>query len=286
MPVEGLVVAQGRARSSSGGRCRRRRGRRRTGGASRPGWIGDEGESTGRQPLAHDARQLPDRRRLERAWPGAACGRIASRSRRRGVSASREWPPRLKKSSVLPTLLDPEERIPRLASCDSSPSRGATWVPLLAGEPGPGSGREAHADPACRWGPRAVSPRGGRRRKAPCSPAPGSRGAAGPALRAAPRPARANDIGDEAPVPGSVLARRHDGGSRDRARAPRRTASISPGSTRKPRSLTWSSTRPRNSRFRRAGSRARSPVRYMRAPGAGGEGSGTKHSAVRPGRLR
>ena len=54
-----------------------------------------------------------------------------------------------------------------------------------------------------------------------------------------------------------------------------RAASISPGSTRKPRSLTWSSARPRNSRLPSGRQRTRSPVRYMRcarrAEGTGDE---------------
>ncbi len=44
------------------------------------------------------------------------------------------------------------------------------------------------------------------------------------------------------------------------------TASISAGSMRKPRSLTWSSARPRKSSAPSARQRARSPVRYIRSP--------------------
>ena len=44
------------------------------------------------------------------------------------------------------------------------------------------------------------------------------------------------------------------------------TASISPGSTRTPRTLTWLSARPRNSTSPPGSQRARSPVRYRRAP--------------------
>ena len=62
-----------------------------------------------------------------------------------------------------------------------------------------------------------------------------------------------------------------------------RTASISPGSMRKPRSLTWSSQRPPNSRTPSARQRPRSPVRYIRDPGAP-NGHATKRSAVRSGR--
>ncbi len=62
------------------------------------------------------------------------------------------------------------------------------------------------------------------------------------------------------------------------------TASISPGSMRKPRILSWRSARPRNSRRPSKRKRARSPVRYIRSPGAPSMAA-TKRcavSAVRP----
>ena len=46
----------------------------------------------------------------------------------------------------------------------------------------------------------------------------------------------------------------------------RSTASISPSSMRKPRIFTWWSMRPRNSMLPSGSQRARSPVRYRRAP--------------------
>ncbi len=61
--------------------------------------------------------------------------------------------------------------------------------------------------------------------------------------------------------------------------------SISPSSMRKPRSLTWSSARPRYSRFPSVRQRTTSPVRYMRSPGPP-KGLATNRSAVRPGRPR
>ncbi len=64
------------------------------------------------------------------------------------------------------------------------------------------------------------------------------------------------------------------------------TLSVSPSSMRKPRSLTWSSARPRYSSSPSRVQRARSPVRYMRAPGSTAYGSATKRSAVRAGRPR
>lgn len=60
--------------------------------------------------------------------------------------------------------------------------------------------------------------------------------------------------------------------------------SISPGSIRNPRILTWSSARPRNSNTPSAVQRARSPVRYIRAPD-GPYGSATNRSDVSAGRF-
>ncbi len=61
--------------------------------------------------------------------------------------------------------------------------------------------------------------------------------------------------------------------------------STSPGSIRKPRIFTWSSARPRYSISPSARSRARSPVRYIRDPGAP-YGSATNRSAVSANRPR
>ena len=63
-------------------------------------------------------------------------------------------------------------------------------------------------------------------------------------------------------------------------------ASISPGSIRKPRSLSCASARPRNSSTPSPRHRARSPVRYIRPPAATPCGSATNRSAVSPERCR
>ncbi|GAB3004383.1 hypothetical protein GCM10027184_72020 [Saccharothrix stipae] len=57
------------------------------------------------------------------------------------------------------------------------------------------------------------------------------------------------------------------------------TLSTSPGSIRNPRIFTWPSDRPRKSMVPSARHRARSPVRYMRAPGRP-NGSATNRDAV------
>ncbi len=63
----------------------------------------------------------------------------------------------------------------------------------------------------------------------------------------------------------------------------RNALSISPGSMRKPRTLTWKSVRPKYSSSPAAVQRTRSITRYIRAPGAP-NGSGRKRSAVSSGR--
>ena len=64
------------------------------------------------------------------------------------------------------------------------------------------------------------------------------------------------------------------------------TTSISLNSIRYPRTFTCVSARPRNSRFPSGRYRARSPLRYSRAPAAPLNGSGMKRSAVNSGRCQ
>ena len=79
------------------------------------------------------------------------------------------------------------------------------------------------------------------------------------------RPRRARDaVRDEPLVAGRILAHERHGGLHPGCRTS--AVSISPSSTRKPRSFTWLSMRPRYSSVPSARQRARSPVRYSRAP--------------------
>jgi hypothetical protein len=120
-------------------------------------------------------------------------------------------------------------------------------------------------------------------------PAPGARAAVRPARRAAardrrrPPPRRRHDPGDQRvgrpPSPRTATAPRSHPGR------PASAASTSPSSTRKPRSLTCPSRRPRKSRCRRRASGPGRRCGRAREPG-GPKGSGTKRSAVRPGRPR
>ena len=116
---------------------------------------------------------------------------------------------------------------------------------------------------ACRWRSAAARP-ARRTRPAPCTRA-ASPASAGARSRSARRPPP-TDVGDQPLVAGPVLADDHRGLAR-RPGWSRSAASISPSSIRKPRSLTWSSSRPRNSSAPSAAQRARSPVRYSRAAG-------------------
>jgi len=76
-----------------------------------------------------------------------------------------------------------------------------------------------------------------------------------------------------------------DGALGDR-RMTRQHDSISPGSMRKPRTLSWKSLRPRCASRPSGSQLARSPVRYRRACGSSLKRSGTNRSAVRSTRLR
>ena len=99
-------------------------------------------------------------------------------------------------------------------------------------------------------------------------PAPGWP-AAPPAVGAAPS-ARHATVGDQAAVAGAARrVRRPPPRATPRVRPS--AASISPSSMRKPRIFTWWSSRPRNSRLPSGRQRARSPVRYSRAPSARAE---------------
>ena len=118
----------------------------------------------------------------------------------------------------------------------------------------------------------------------------------GPGSRAAPR---RRSAAAACPRPGRRSATRRFGPAGVPARGPydghrglatsglRRSAlSISPGSMRKPRTLTWSSARPTNRSSPSASSAPGRPVRYIRLARPAPNGSATKRAAVSPGRPR
>ncbi len=113
-----------------------------------------------------------------------------------------------------------------------------------------------------------------RRRPAPCSPA-GVAQEMRPQLRRGGRLAGRHDEGHEARRPA-----RPDDHRRLRARrdARRGAASISPGSMRKPRILTWSSARPRNSSAPSAPRARQVAGAVERAPAAGGSARSARPS--------
>ena len=89
--------------------------------------------------------------------------------------------------------------------------------------------------------------------------------------------AAGHDVRDEPLVAGA--SSRADDRALAHPGVPRRHASISPSSMRKPRTFTWWSARPRNSSSPSARQRAMSPVRYSRAAGRRRERVG--HEALR-----
>ena len=125
------------------------------------------------------------------------------------------------------------------------------------------------------FGPSAAARRARRTRPGPCSRA------------AAASAARRRRVAARGRRPRYATSRWSPGRSSRTMTAASRTpgcsrsaASISPSSIRRPRSLTWWSMRPRNSSVPSGRQRARSPVRYSRAPGApNGSGTNRRRSA-------
>ena len=157
---------------------------------------------------------------------------------------------------------------------------------------GPPSPPPRSRERAARRGPPSRSRSAAARRAPPPPTAPctraaalaaNSRTASAPARRLHRRSAGGHHVGDQPPVAA---------GKRPPARSPppaptpgcaASTASTSPGSTRNPRIFTCSSARPRNTSRPPASHRARSPVRYSRAPSpANGSGDEPLRGQRRP----
>ena len=247
-----------------------------------------------RQPPAAvhrlDGRQLGARRALERVRARSASTGVREqpasgsstpstcRTRDMTRAASSEWPPSSKKSSRRPTRSTPSTSAQMPASASLRLARAAPRSRASRRHRPPA--RAAPCGPPCRWAS-AAARRAARTPPAPCTPAAPLRAGAPAAASAS---AVAHDVGHQPLVARHVLARQHHGLAHVRRARPAR-ASISPSSMRKPRTFTWWSVRPRNSSCAvRQRQRARSPVRYSRAPGSPPNGSGTKRSAVSSGR--
>ena len=191
------------------------------------------------------ARAAAARRRRPRAPatpPGwrAASGRRGRRSRRR----------RPTRSSPSTSRPDPGEQLldRRARRRDGRPRAASASARAPAGPCGP----------PCRWAVSGSASRRdeGRRHHVLRQPRPQS-----VAQLRRRRPALAGDhVGDQ-PAPSPPAVPRHHHRPRARRRAPASAASISPSSMRKPRTLTWWSSRPRNSSVPSGSQRARSPVR-------------------------
>ena len=177
-------------------------------------------------------------------------------------------PPRAKKSSSTPTARKPStsansraQHLPR-AACAAAAAlrRRRSRAPA------------ARAGRACRSASAAAVQHHERRRHHVVGQLRREMPRAAPSASSAAVAGRGHDVGDEplaAAAPGPSLAR--DDHRRLRARAAVRrssAASISPGSIRKPRIFTWRRPGRGTPARRRALQRARSPVRYIRRPGA------------------
>ncbi len=208
------------------------------------------------------------------SWIDSAAPKVA-RMRLTNRVASRECPPRAKKSSWTDTEVTSSrsaKRPHRICSCGAPP---AGSVPA-AGDVG--SARRSSL-------PLAVSGSRSRVMNADGTICRGSRAAAwrriSPASRSvssAPTRYAINRGGPEPSDCGSTAAAATAGWLV-------RTASTSVGSMRKPWTLTWPSARPRYSRFPSGRRRTRSPVRYIRLP-TGPKGLATKRPAVSAGLRR
>jgi hypothetical protein len=192
--------------------------------------------------------------------------------------ATSECPPRSKKLSCAPTRSTRSTCAQISASTSSTGVRGATYVSSAPAYSGAGSAR------------RATFPLGVSGSASSTTTADGTMYSGRRPFRCVLSSAGVAPAGSAATT--YATSRRSPGtSSRTTTTAARtsgwsdRTASTSPGSIRKPRTLTCSSVRPRYSTSPFGSHRARSPVRYSRPPGVP-NGSGTNFSAVRPGRPR
>ncbi len=205
--------------------------------------------------------------RRDTSTPRAARIRAVSRI------ASREWPPSAKKSSSTPTPGRPSASANRPQRISSRGVRGRPPKPASAAKSGAGSARRSSL-------PLGVSGRASRVTKAAGTMCSG---------RAAALWRWSSAASARCPSAGTTYARSRWSWATTTACPTdgcRVSAdSTSPGSTRMPRILTWSSVRPRKASVPSAVHRATSPVRYSREPGSP-KGSATKRSAVRPGRSR
>ena len=203
-----------------------------------------------RQPATLGA---SNRLRIDTSTPSAARIRLISRV------ASSECPPSSKKLSSTPTRSTPQH-LGKQRAQDRLLRRARRTMRLPDDDQAPAPA--ARAGRACRSASAAADP-APRAPTAPCSPA-SCRPQRSPQRSSvhAPLPPPPPHSRSAAGRPSPVRPRDHH--SLRHTLLPRSTASISPGSIRKPRSFTCASARPRNSSTPSARHRARSPVRYIR----------------------
>lgn len=253
-------------------------------------WAEDSGSRAGRSRTVKAGRVVPAvstppaRCRARRAGVGASktvrsdtSAPSAARTRAVRRIASREWPPSAKKSSSTPA-----SGTPRTAAnaSHSRSSRGVRGLRPETDAPRSGAGSACVSSlPATVRGSAGTVTKALGTMCAGSAPAVWPRSSAGSGVR----PAAGRTYATSRRTPGVSSRTTTAAVATSGWRAS--SASISPGSIRKPRSLTWPSARPRNSSEPSRRRRTRSPVRYIREPGAP-NGSAVNRSAVRPGRLR
>ena len=246
------------------------RGTGTTGGASRPA---PSRRSASTRPASSPTVCASKTARSGSSTPNACRTRDTTRM------ATSEWPPSAKKLSSAPTRSSPSTALQIPAITSSAAVRGATYAAASSRPSGAGSALRS----ILRVGVSGSSPS--------ITNAEGTRWSG---TRSRIHPRRSLPDGT-ASSEGTTYAtsRRSPGRSSRATTTTSRTPgcrpssdSTSPGSTRNPRIFTWWSARPRYSMSPPLRQRATSPVRYRRAPASAPSGSGTKRSAVSPGRFR
>ncbi len=255
-----------RACANDGGSGEPSRGTRTIGGTCTPAPSRSAASTRSASPATVDVSKSA---RSGISVPSAACARATTRV------ASSECPPRSKKFSPTPTRSTPSTSAQIPASTSSVTVRGATYA--SSAPPYSGAGNAF----------RSSFPTGVSGSRSSTTTADGTM-YSGRLSRSCARSSAPSTS------PTTYATRRFSPGSSSRTttRASRTPAcaatklSTSPGSIRNPRILTCSSRRPMNSSVPSAFHLSLSPVRYIRVPGSTAYGSGTKRSAVSPGRSR
>ncbi|HEX5872796.1 MAG TPA: hypothetical protein VFY65_20335 [Longimicrobium sp.] len=212
------------------------------------------------------------------SWRSGSSTPNTARTRETTRVASSECPPSAKKSSFRPTRSTRSSSAQIPASTSSAGVRGATY---------PSAEVDAAAASGAGRALRSTLPLGVSGSASIATMAPGTMWSGSDRRRCARSSSASTEPTTYATTRRSPASSPRTITAQSATSAWRRsTDSISPSSMRKPRTFTCSSRRPRYSTVPLARQRARSPVRYSRAPGREPNGSGTKRSAVSAARFR